>query len=66
MVTTNQKAEEMKDSKDKRTGDLLSVKTKAQRFREKQLATGLRQFSFWLTEDEAAQMKQFIESTRGK
>jgi hypothetical protein len=55
----------MKDSSDKKTGDLLAVKTKAQRFREKQLAAGMRQFSFWLTEEEAAKVKQFIESIRG-
>ena len=56
----------MKDSNDKKTGDLLTIKTKAQRFREKQLAAGMRQFSFWLTEEEAAMVKNLIESARGK
>lgn len=56
----------MKDPIDKQTGDLLEKKTKAQRFREKQLSEGFRQFSFWLTEKEAEQIKRTIAKLRGQ
>ena len=56
----------MKDASDNKTGDLLGTKTKAQRYRERQLAAGMRQFSFWLTDKEAEQVRQFVESIRGE
>lgn len=66
MVATNHQGAEMKDERDRATPDLLESKTKAQRFREKQLEAGLRQFSFWLKEDEAAKVKKLIVKMRGK
>ena len=56
----------MKDPTDTKTTDLLEKKTKAQRFREKQLSAGLRQFSFWLTEKEATKVKKLVNSLRGE
>lgn len=57
----------MKDPADNKTAELIEKpKTKAQRFRDKQAAAGLRQFSFWLSEDENNQVKQFIQKTRSK
>ena len=55
----------MKDSTDTRTPDLLAKpKTKEQRFRERQLAIGLRQYSFWLTEAEASIVRDYIARLR--
>jgi hypothetical protein len=51
----------MKDPVDTRTPDLLKTTTKQQRFREKQMAAGKRQYSFWLTHIEAIAVKGFIE-----
>jgi len=57
----------MKDPADDKTAELIEKpKTKAQRFRDKQLAAGLRQYSFWLSNDENNQVKQFIQKTRSK
>ena len=57
----------MKDPADDKTAELIEKpKTKAQRFRDKQLAAGLRQYSFWLSDDENNQVKQFIQKTRSK
>ena len=56
----------MKDASDNKTGDLLGTKTKAQRYRERQLAAGMRQFSFWLTDAEAETVRKFIAEQRGE
>ena len=54
----------MKDAKDHATADLLETKNKAQRFREKQAAAGLRQYAFWLSEEDAAAVKKYIAKRR--
>ena len=65
MVATNRK-DDMKDPADNKTKDLIEPpKTKAQRFREKQIAAGLRQFAYWLTESEAQAVRGCIERLRG-
>ena len=52
----------MKDPADKKTLDLIEKpKTKAQRFREKQIEAGLSQYSFWLTPAEATAVRGFIK-----
>ena len=64
VVTTNRK-DAMRDPADNKTRDLIEKpKTKAQRFRERQLATGLRQYSFWMTEAEALIIRDYIERLR--
>lgn len=51
----------MRDPADSKTADLLQTeKTKAQRFRDKQMAQGRRQFSFWLTPSQNEQVKAFV------
>jgi len=53
----------MKDPADNKTLDLIQKpQTKAQRFKAKQAAAGLRQYSFWLNPAEAAAVKGFIEA----
>lgn len=65
MVATNRK-DDMKDPADNKTQDLIEPpKTKAQRFREKQVAAGLRQFAYWLTESEAQAVRDYIDKLRG-
>lgn len=67
MVTSNQREDAMKDAADTKTKDMLEKpKTKAQRFREKQIATGLRQYSYWLSEAENEQVKKLISTMRGE
>ena len=57
----------MKDGKDTKTGDLLTAEKygRQARYRQRQEAAGLRQFSAWLTPDEAAKVREFIEKMRG-
>jgi hypothetical protein len=53
----------MKDPADNKTPELIEKpKTKAQRFKEKQNALGLKQYSFWLNPGEAAAVKGFIKA----
>lgn len=53
----------MKDPADNKTPDLIEKpKTKAQRFKEKQNALGLKQYSFWLSPVEAGAVKGFIDA----
>lgn len=54
----------MKDPVDNKTRDLLQPTTKAQRFRERQIAAGYRQYAYWLTENEARIIKDYIERMR--
>lgn len=54
----------MKDPKDTKTAELLPTLTKAQRFRAKQIAEGRRQYAYWLTENEARILKDYIERMR--
>ena len=56
----------MKDSRDKKTGDLLAspgAKRQAA-YAERQRAMGRRQRSYWLTETEAEQVAAFLEQLR--
>lgn len=56
----------MKDPADNKTPDLIQKpKTKEQRFRERQLAIGMRQYSFWLTESEALTLREQLAQLRG-
>jgi hypothetical protein len=55
----------MKDPADNKTLDLIEKpKTKEQRFRERQLAIGLRQYSFWMTEGEAMTIRDYLARLR--
>ena len=56
----------MKDSRDKKTGDLLAspgAKRQAA-YAERQRSRGRRQRSYWLTETEAEQVAAFLEQLR--
>lgn len=56
----------MKDAHDTKTGDLLAspVARRQAAYRERQRAKGLRQFNYWLTEDEATQVASLLEQLR--
>lgn len=54
----------MRDKKDTQTLDLLKATTRQGRYSEKQRELGRRQRSFWLTDDEAAQVSALLESLR--
>ena len=57
----------MKDPADKKTIELIEPpKTKAQRFREKQIEAGLRQYAFWLKPSEAIAVREFIKTISRK
>jgi len=52
----------MKDTKDRKTGDLFQ--SRQAKYRAKLEAAGLRQFAFWLTPEEAANVRKYIEEIR--
>ena len=56
----------MKDSRDKKTGDLLasSGAKRQAAYAERQRALGRRQRSYWLTDVEAEQVAAFLEQLR--
>jgi len=56
----------MKDSRDKKTGDLLasSGAKRQAAYAERQRAQGRRQRSYWLTDVEAEQVAAFLEQLR--
>jgi hypothetical protein len=55
----------MRDPDDTQTAELLPpAMTKAQRFRAKQIANGMRQYAYWLTPDEAKKVQASIKRMR--
>ncbi len=56
----------MKDSRDKKTGNLLasSGAKRQAAYAERQRALGRRQRSYWLTDVEAEQVAAFLEQLR--
>ena len=54
----------MKDTTDKRTGELFP--SRQAKYRAKLAAAGMRQYAFWLTHQEAEAVRQFIEQIRGE
>lgn len=57
----------MKDSRDKKTGDLLLASPGARRqaaYAERQRARGRRQRSYWLTDSEAEQVAALLQQLR--
>lgn len=58
----------MKDSKDSKTLDLLtsSGAKRQAAYAARMRAAGRKQFAFWLTEKEAADVRHFIEKLRGE
>jgi len=56
----------MRDTRDTKTGNLLAspVARRMAAYRERQRAKGLRQFTYWLTDAEAAQVAAFLEQLR--
>ena len=56
----------MKDSRDKKTGDLLasSGAKRQAAYAERQRALGRKKFSYWMRPDEAEQVAAFLEQLR--
>ncbi|WP_260629556.1 plasmid repression protein F, partial [Escherichia sp. NIC3-2] len=57
---------DMKDQKDKQTGDLLASPdaVRQARYAERMKAKGMRQRKFWLTDDEYEALRECLEELR--